>query len=103
MMGVMDRLFRTAGGGALEAQPLMQLTVEELLPGTPASRNEKIPEQYVEAVRLDLEERISRLMAMREDHVAEITYRQARLAETEAAIKTLQAALGAMMVEPSDG
>lgn len=34
----------------------------------------------------------------RKSHIA-----RARLAETEAAIKTLQAALGAMMVEPSDG
>lgn len=103
MMGVMDRLFRTAGGGALEAQPLIELEPEELLPGASASRDEKIPEQCVEAVRAELESRISRLMALRDDHVAEIEYRQARLAETEAALKTLQAALGAMMLEPSDG
>jgi len=98
-----QRLFRAAPAVASAgADVTVELKPEELLPGASAVRNEKIPEQCVEAVRIELEDRISRLEALRSDHVAEIEYRQVRLAETEAALKTLQAALGAMMLEAGD-
>lgn len=65
-------------------------------------RDERVPEQCIEAMRAELENRISRLAALRDDHAAEIEYRRARLAETEAALKMLRAAQAAMNGEAGD-
>lgn len=99
-----QRLFRAAPAVASAgADVTVELKPEELLPGAPAIRDEKVPEQYIETMRAELESRISSLAALRDDHAAEIEYRRARLAETEAALKMLRAAQAAMDGEVGDG
>lgn len=83
---------RVSVDGVDDVKEVIDLTPEELRPGAPAVRDERMPEQCIEALRAELECRISILAALRDDHTAEIEYRRARLAETESALKMLQAA-----------
>lgn len=85
-----------AGGRAGDDRQLVELRPEELLPADRPATTSSIPAIALDETRGDLENRILQLEAQRDQHLSEIAFHRARLAEMDDALEVLRAAYAAM-------